>query len=365
MPFLLLSLCLLWACGDHPTGPDGGSTRLVAGVDFDRLFALPTREELAAISAEWAGRPAPSAAHTEVFSTAVPLGAKNATLRILAYTVAGARLYGALLAPRGASPGSLPLIVYAHGGDQGVSVEEFLLMSLGLGEARGQYAYALPSFRAEALSYGQEFFVSAGEPAPWDGDVDDGLALVEVALAAEPALDPQRLGAVGVSRGGTVAMLMAVRDPRLARVVNFFGTTDLLDVFGQEVAEEALLGNPRQLPGLDYLNRTLLQPLKEGSLGIGEARLELIRRSPVYFADRLPAVQVHHGTADPLVPVSQAQRLIEVMLGLGRGAPEFAYYLYAGGGHHPLSLPGSLERTQLFLAPLLQPAPAFTAAFAY
>lgn len=365
MRALLLSLCLLWACGGQPTGPDGGSARLVAGVDFDRLFAPPTAEELAAISADWAARPAPSTAYTEVLSATVPLGAKSATLRILAYTVAGARCYGALLVPRGASPGSLPLIVYAHGGDQGVSVEEFMLVSLGLGEARDQYAYALPSFRAEALSYGQQVFWSEGEPSPWDGDVDDGLALVEVALIAEPALAPQRLGAVGISRGGAVAMLMAVRDPRLTRVVDFFGTTDLLDEFGQEVAQEALLGNPRPLPGLDYLDRALLQPLKEGSLGIPEARLELIRRSPVYFADRLPRVQVHHGTADPLVPVSQAQHLIEAMLRLGRGAPDFEYYLYQGGGHHPLALPGSLARAQAFLVPLQQAAPAFSAALSY
>lgn len=365
MRALLLSLCLLWACGGQPTGPDGGSARLVAGVDFDRLFAPPTAEELAAIRADWAARPAPSTAYAEVLSATLPLGAKSATLRILSYTVAGSRLYGALFVPKGAAPGSLPLILYAHGGDQGVSVEEFQLLSLGMGEARDQYAYALPSFRAEPLSYGQQVFLSEGEPDPWDGDVDDALGLIAVALAAEPALDPGRLGAVGISRGGAVALLMAVRDQRITRVVDFFGATDLLDVFGQELAQEALLGRAPQLPGLDYMDRTVLEPLKEGALGIPEARLELIRRSPVYFADRLPALQVHHGTADPLVPVSQAQRLVEVMLGLGRGAPDFEYYLYQGGGHHPLTLPGSLERAQLFLAPLRQPLPALNAAFAY
>jgi dipeptidyl aminopeptidase/acylaminoacyl peptidase len=193
--------------------------------------------------------------------------------------------------------------------------------------------------------------------------VEDALALVEVALAAEPALDPERLGAVGISRGGAVALLMALRQPRLSRVVEFFGPTDLLDEFGQEVAREALLGEPRPLPGLDYLDRTLLQPLKEGALGIGAARLELIRRSPVYFADRLPALQVHHGTADPLVPVGQARRLIAVMQGLGRA--DFEYFLYEEGSHHPLTLPGSLEQTQRFLAPLLQPSPALSVAPVY
>ena len=181
--------------------------------------------------------------------------------------------------------------------------------------------------------------------------------MLSAALASEPALDPQRLGAVGISRGGGVAMLIALRDPRFKRVVEFFGPTDLLDVFGQEMAEEALRGQLRVLPGTDYLNRTLLQPLRAGTLGLEAARLELIRRSAVYFARRLPHLQVHHGTADPLVPVSQAQRLIAVMESLGRSAPDFEAYLYPEGGHHPITLPGSLERTQRFLAPLRELAP--------
>lgn len=365
MPLLLLCLGLLWACGDRPTSPGEDAARLVAGVDFTRLFAVPTAEELALIEADWEDRLPPAAEATAVFSAALALGRRSAELRILTYPVAGSRQYGALVVPTGATPGSLPLIVYLHGGDQGVSVEEFLLVSLGLGEARDQFAYALPAFRSEALRYGQQVYWSEGEPSPWDGDVDDALALVAAALATEPALDPQRLGALGISRGGTVAMLMALREPRLTRVVEFFGPTDLLDVFGQEVAREALEGNPRQVPGMDYLNHKLLQPLKEGSLGMAEARLELIRRSPVYFAGRLPHLQLHHGTADQLVPVSQAQRLIEAMGRLGRDTPDFAAYLYPGGGHHPLSLPGSLERTQAFLAPLRQPAPAYSSAWSY
>ncbi len=365
MPIALLCLCLVWGCGKSSTGPAEGNTHLVAGVDFTRLFAPPTPDELALIDTDWASRPAPSAESTVALTTTVLLGRSSAVLRILAYTVDHQRQYGALVVPKGAAPGSLPLVVYLHGGDQGVSVEEFVLVSLGLGNDRDQYAYALPSFRSEAISVGGQVFVSEGEPSPWDRDVDDALGLVEAALASEPALNPDHLGAVGISRGGAVAMLMALREPRIRRVVEFFGPTDLLDVFGQEVAERALLGMPRQLPGADYLNQTLLQPLREGSLGMAEARLELIRRSPVYFAERLPQLQVHHGAADQLVPVSQAQRLVEAMARLGRSTPVFEAYLYPEGGHHPLSLPGSLERTQRFLAPLRQPVPAYAASARY
>ncbi|MBM3280440.1 MAG: peptidase [Candidatus Handelsmanbacteria bacterium] len=365
MPLLLLCLCFWWGCGDRATGPKGEDSRLVGGVDFTSLFAPPTSAELALIAADWESRPAPQSAADTLYRASLSLGRRRASLCVLAYEVEGLRQYGALLVPDGAAPGSLPLVVYLHGGDQGISMEEFLLVSLGLGEDRDQYAYALPSFRSEALRYGQEVFLSEGEASPWDRDVDDALGLVAVALAVEPAIDPQRLGAVGISRGGAVALLLAQREPRLRRVVEFFGPTDLLDEFGQEVAAEVLQGQPRPLPGVEYLTRTLLLPLRLGALSLEEARLGLIRRSPVYFAGRLPAVQVHHGTADPLVPVGQARRLAQAMEGLGRAAPEFEVHIYPEGSHHPLSLPGSLERTQAFLSPLRQPAPAYGAALPY
>jgi dipeptidyl aminopeptidase/acylaminoacyl peptidase len=101
-----------------------------------------------------------------------------------------------------------------------------------------------------------------------------------------------------------------------------------------------------------FLNQSFIQPLKEGTKTISEVRLEMLRRSPVYFAGMLPDVQVHHGTNDTVVPVGEGERLIEVMLGLGRGMPEFESYIYQGGVHDPLSLSGSLPRTRVFLGRL-------------
>jgi dipeptidyl aminopeptidase/acylaminoacyl peptidase len=84
-------------------------------------------------------------------------------------------------------------------------------------------------------------------------------------------------------------------------------------------------------------------------LTIEDARPALVRRSPVYFARRLPQTQVHHGTADATVPVGEARRLIEVMQALGRTPPDFESYIYEGGVHNPLSLTGSIERSLAFL----------------
>ncbi len=92
-----------------------------------------------------------------------------------------------------------------------------------------------------------------------------------------------------------------------------------------------------------------------GALTIEDVWPELLRRSPVYFADRLPQLQGHHGTLDVVVDVSQAERLIEVMEQLGRSEPEFEFYLYEGGTHNPLSLPGSIDRSAEFLSRLFAP----------
>lgn len=83
----------------------------------------------------------------------------------------------------------------------------------------------------------------------------------------------------------------------------------------------------------------------------------MVRRSSVLFAGSLPQLQVHHGTADSVVEVSQAHSLIDAMTRLGRGEPEFEYYLYAGNGHEFMTMTRSLDRTLAFpqrlQAPLL------------
>jgi dipeptidyl aminopeptidase/acylaminoacyl peptidase len=214
------------------------------------------------------------------------------------------------------------------------------------------YVTVVPSFRSEALAFQGATYRSEGAPSPWDRDVDDALALLNAALASTPEADSDRIAVLGLSRGAGVGLLMAVRDPRIDEVVEFFGPTDFFGPYVQDLVEEALRGTPRDLPGLNDLNAQFIQPLQRGDLTIPEVRAQLIRRSAVYFVDRLPQVQVHHGTADSVVSVSQAERLDEVMREAGRGPPGYEFYLYPGGGHDPFTLPGSVDRAMAFLGRL-------------
>jgi dipeptidyl aminopeptidase/acylaminoacyl peptidase len=358
--FLTPFCVAIWAaCSEASTAPSSpAGERVVEGVNVTRLFARPVKPEIDAILAEWATRDVQARTVQQLESSTVFLGTTPAGLRIVSHDV-GVRHVGAILTPSNATPASLPVLVVAHGGDNGVNLDEsLLLLNVAFGELRDDFVVVVPSFRSEPLSFSGRRYVSEGEPSPWNRDVDDALALLNVALATTPAADPERIGVLGFSRGACVGLLMAIRDPTMIDlVIEFFGPTDFLGTFAQQVAEEMLRGRAPNLPGVDYLDRALIQPLKRGELTIEEARRELVRRSPVYFASLLPPTQVHHGTADATVPVGEARRLIEVMQALGRTPPQFESYIYEGGGHDPLSLQGSVERGLQFLRRLLGGVP--------
>jgi dienelactone hydrolase len=354
-PFALsLLLVAIAACSDDGTGPDDN---IAGGVDLDVLFAPPTQSEIDAIAADWASR-SPTATDVVVErDTMIAVDGFDARVRVVSHVVDGFRHVGAVIAADGIV-GPAPVMIYTHGGDEGVTLDDVIAQLPFLGDA-SRFVWVVPSFRSESLRFAGATYTSQGSPSPWDRDVDDALALLDVALEIEPAADEQNVALLGFSRGAGVGLLMGVRDPRLDRIVAFFGPTDFFDSFVRDVVTEALRGNPRNLPGLSYLDEAFLQPLSRGEKTMAEVRLELVRRSVVLYASDLPAVQLHHGTADDVVDVSQAQSLIAAMTALGRGEPDFQAYLYEGGTHNPLGLPGSITRAVDFLLAIL---PALVAA---
>lgn len=342
---------LLVHCSGSTNGPSG---HIVEGVDFDLLFAPPTQDEINAVEQDWSMRSPSAAGIVEEATGITSLSGTPATVRIVSHTVDGNRHYGAIIAADHAETGSRPILVYCHGGDAGENVNDVLsLLNFGFGGIPDDYVYVVPSFRSEPLTYNGVTYTSEGTPSPWDRDVDDALSLVDVTIATRPEADSARIGVVGFSRGACVAMLMAIRDPRIDLVVEFFGPTDFFGEFVQEVTTEALQGSLRDLPGLDYLNDQYIQPLKAGTMSYESVRSQMLRRSPVYYAQVLPQLQIHHGTADETVPVTEAERLIAVLTDLGRTEPDYEWYIYEGGVHNPITLSGSIPRAEEFIGRLL------------
>ena len=347
-----LSLLLFTGCDTSPAEPDNDDV-IVEGVNFTTLFAPPTAAEVAAVRDDWEDRDLSVQGYEEAFTASVQLGTTPATLRIVSHLVGEVRHYGAFIVPEGALLESLPVLVYNHGGDEGIDINSALLqIALGFGERSDDFVYVIPSFRSEPIIYNDKSYLSEGPGSPWDGDVDDALALLNVALETVPARDPERIGVVGFSRGATVSLLMAARDPRIDLVVAFFGPTDFFGPYVQDVLADALTGGPQDMTSLATLFDLFIPPLQDGTLSTEQLRLELVRRSAVLFAEDLPALQLHHGTADQVVAVSQAQALIDAMEELGRSEPDFQPYLYEGGTHDVLQgalFPTSLQRTLAFL----------------
>ena len=346
-------------------GPDPGTqTVLIAGglaatavhahavdleAELEVLFAPPTAAEIAAVRADWASRDISPRGLTIELTEAYSLFGSPATLRVVSHQVGEARHYGAIVVPRSTRAASLPVLMYLHGGDNGVDVDDLQFLAFALGELRDSFVYVVPSFRSEPLEHGDREWVSTGPGGHWDYDVDDALALLNVALAITPQAKLEDLSLLGASRGGGVALLAGIRDERVENIITLFGPTDFFDEWVREIVREAALGMPRQLTGVAHMDSTLVQPYMGGRIELDRVRMELVRRSAVLFAEDLPAVQLHHGTGDETVSVSQAHSMIRVMEELGREPPEFEAFIYEGAGHEILDLNGVIPRAVEFV----------------
>ncbi len=139
-------------------------------------------------------------------------------------------------------------------------------------------------------------------------------------------IDPERMGAMGFSAGGHLALMLGVTDQkdglegdlqpqgpntRIRAVVNYFGPTDL---------------DADDIP-------TISRPLVDAFLGgpLKDKKKEASQASPLDFISENDAVILtFQGTKDPLVPHSQAIKLAEAMTAKKvNGRVE----LYVGDGH--------------------------------
>ncbi|MXZ73754.1 MAG: hypothetical protein F4207_03165 [Gemmatimonadetes bacterium] len=321
---------------------------------LDVLFAPAEEVEISAVRADWASRDFSAAGGMVELEEAYSMGGYPTTLRVVSHQIEGLRHFGAIIVPDGAGAEGLPILLFAHGGDNGVSVESTLfILTVALGEMTDDFVYLVPSFRDEPLRYDDRSWLSDGPASPWDRDVDDALALVNLAMETIPEAQTDRYFAAGASRGGGVAMLMGIRDERIAGLITFFGPTDFQNEWARDIATLLVSGVTVDLPGVEHLRTTYVVPWWTGDVTLQDARLALIRRSAVLFAEDMPPLQVHHGDMDGVVSVTQAESMIQAMAEIGRGPPEFEAYIYPGGTHDITSMPSAIPRAVVFLRNLL------------
>lgn len=322
-----MAAAFLVGCGSTDDSGEGDGR-------LDSLFAPPTAQMVAEVQKDWLARSLQAPDARVVLLDTLDLGAGGLlAVHVVRHGVAGAFHYGALLHRVGAD--SLPTLVYAHGGDNGVDLSEVQSVLQFAPDLAG-YALVVPSFRAEPLALDDSVWLSQGQASPWDRDVDDLLQLVAALDSLQLPGKRDSLYGIGFSRGGGTIVLAAARDARFVRVVDFFGPADFLGDFVRDEFAAIQAGSPSDRPGVDALGDQVARPFLAGTLPLDEARMALLRRSPVYFASQLPPVQIHHGDADTVVPIAESQALWAAVQASSAQVAASAFYTYAGAGHNPL-----------------------------
>ena len=151
----------------------------------------------------------------------------------------GFDVQGWLLAPIDAAPAAkAPMIVSVHGGPSAANTPGFVWQGWNADLLQAGYYLFLPNPRG---SYGQGgAFMRANIRDFGGGDLRDILAGVDAAENAAP-IDDSRLGLIGYSYGGFMAMWANTQTNRFKAIVSGGGVSDLLSYYGTNGIDEWMI----------------------------------------------------------------------------------------------------------------------------
>ncbi len=314
---VLFLLCL--ACKDDD---------YLDGFDTTQLFATPSQSELDAIKQEWQSRDlSPDGYEVEQLVEVTPSGV---ILKIISYKVNNSKRYAALLVPP--SDVALPVRMFINGFDIN-NTTSAIKLQVDDAFLDAPFIFAIPALRGQSLHItlnGHEYSspLSEGDRCDaFDGAADDVIAMLNVVELTEEVADVNRVSVRGGSRGGTVALLVGERDKRIKMAIDVAGPTNLLELTQRNKNDQTY-------------QCQFLEALVEGSATTQEVRKRMIASSPLFFAEDLPATQLHLGQNDWIVPASQGRDLEKRMAELSN-AQSFELFVYEGRGHEDIVLDNS------------------------
>jgi pimeloyl-ACP methyl ester carboxylesterase len=334
--------------GTSNSGPSGWTLPF----SLDALFAEPTREEIAAVLRDWQSRDLRPTDVTLIEVQPYDLGHVKGEIRFISHRIQGSLHYGAVIVPAGAQARSCAVIVDAKGVSPDYEPRRLDTPPSSVvlqAEDQGKYVTLLPGNRGEQIIFRGRTFLSEGDRTNvWDGATDDALAFLNAALTVTPEADPDRIGVFGRSRGGTVALLAAIRDPRIRSVVAWAAPVDHFYLMGsggwsrrELVAEGLRRRSPTTGIGGQFIE-TFLKRAIARERELNDVRHLLIASSPLYFAERLPAAtQLHFGEDDPVVSARNGRAIA--------GKRTVDAHFYPGFGHDTDRI-GANELSRRFFA---------------
>jgi tetratricopeptide (TPR) repeat protein len=326
------------------------------------LFRPPTSEEIATVHRDWAARNLIPHDVSDVATHVLDLPHGRFTARVVSHRVHGSLHYGAILIPDGATVGCCPVVLDLRGigwDYPPLDITNGIRTTQVLREDANGFIFAVPSFRGEVLRVDQVSYNSEGDRTDgWDGAADDAIALLSVVINRVPEADTDRVCVYGKSRGGTVALLVGARDPRVTCVVDWAGPVDWFEQMGtygwtleEQVADGLREGwKPGEGEGsaAQFIERYLKQSIENGNSDVGGIRLRMLASSPLYFSDQLPVSNLHYGLEDRSVPAVNGRVLARRLEGRGASAPPFTIQLHDGAGHD-MPYPAAHDRSRAFL----------------
>jgi dipeptidyl aminopeptidase/acylaminoacyl peptidase len=168
---------------------------------------------------------------------------------------------------RTGAPRSAPALVWVHENIRGHLYEHFIPF-IRDATARG-FVVIAPEYRG-SIGYGQAFY----DAIDYGGaEVDDVVTAAQVVAERCSAVDPARIGIIGWSHGGLIALLATFRNPRdFAAAAAIVPVSNLIDRLARK-------GEERQRAAIDPQNRFGGTP--------AERRMVYEERSPMFQIDRL------------------------------------------------------------------------------
>lgn len=239
---------------------------------------------------------------------------------IASYRSEGLKIYGLLTVPSGTRPrAGWPAIVFVHGY---IPPAQYRTT-----ERYGAYVDALARagyivFKIDLRGHGNSEGVASG--AYWSPDYTIDTLNAFASLRRFPQANPERIGIWGHSMGGYLALRAMVVEPRIRVGVIWAGVVGTY---------EDLLYRWRRSPSAQ---------IPAGALRRRElflARYGSPQSNPGFWAsitahnylERVGPIQLHHGLADTVVPVSFSQRLAQSLRTAGR---PYEFFTYPGNDHN-------------------------------
>jgi dipeptidyl aminopeptidase/acylaminoacyl peptidase len=209
----------------------------------------------------------------------------------------GFDVQGWLLAPIGAAPkAKAPLIVEVHGGPAAANTPNFLWDGWAADLINNGYYLFLPNPRG---SYGQgEAFTRANIRDFGGGDLRDILSGIDAAEKVAP-IDDSRLGLIGHSYGGFMAMWANTQTNRFKAIVGGAGLSDWISYYGTNGIDQWMIpffGASLYDDPAPYWKMSAIRTIKSAHtptfLYVGERDIEVPATQSIEYWHALKAMNV-------------------------------------------------------------------------